>query len=183
MGVCTDSYGNIYIADTGNNRIMKCNAYGITITTWGGYGTGNGQFNMPCFIACDSSNNVYVVDRSNCRVQKFDSNGNFLQAWGTNNGIPVGGPLDNEGSGEGDFFLPIGICVDENNLIYITDSSNNRVQVFTNAGVFVEQFGYFSGNEDGFFSPQGISVYDDKVYVADSLLNRITVFERQATTE
>lgn len=180
MGVCTDSYGNIYIADTGNNRVMKCNAYGITVTTWGGYGTGNGQFSMPCFIACDSDNNVYVVDRSNCRVQKFTSNGRFIKAWGTNDGIPVGGPLDNEGSDEGDFFLPIGICVDENDLVYISDSSNNRVQVFTTDGEFVEQFGYFSGNEDGFFSPQGLAVSNGKIYVADSLLNRITIFNRQA---
>lgn len=178
MGVCTDSYGNIYIADTGNNRIMKCNAWGITVTTWGGYGTDLGKFNMPCFIACDSNNNVYVVDRGNCRIQKFSSNGTFISAWGTNNGVPVGSPLDNAGDGDGDLFLPIGICVDENNLVYVTDSSNNRVQVFTTNGQFVEKFGYFSGNDDGFFSPQGIAVKNNKIYVADSLLNRITVFNK-----
>lgn len=179
MGVCTDSLGNIYIADTGNNRVMKCNAYGITVTTWGGYGTADGKFNMPCFIACDSSNNVYVVDRGNCRVQKFSSSGRFLAAWGTNGGVPVGGPLDNEGSGDGDLFLPIGICVDQNNMVYVTDSSNNRVQVFTSNGTYVEQFGYFSGNEDGFFSPQGIAVRGNNVYVVDSLLNRLTIWNRQ----
>lgn len=178
MGVCTDSYGNIYISDTGHNRIMKCNAWGITVTTWGSYGTGNGQFNMPCFIACDSNNNVYVVDRGNCRVQKFSSNGTFITAWGTNNGVPVGGPLDNEGHGDGDFFLPIGICVDEDDNVYVTDSSNNRVQVFTSSGQFIEKFGYFSGNDDGFFSPQGITVHNGRVYVADSLLNRITIFDQ-----
>ncbi len=178
MGVCTDSYGNIYIADTGHNRIMKCNAYGIALTTWGSYGTNDGQFNMPCFIACDSNNNVYVVDRCNCRIQKFSSSGRFISKWGTNSGMPVSEVLDNGGSGDGDLFLPIGICIDENDFIYVTDSSNNRVQVFDSDGQFIAKFGHFSGEADGFFSPQGIAVKGDNIYVVDSLLNRLTVFSR-----
>ena len=63
--------------------------------------------------------------------------------------------------------------------VYVTDSSNNRVQVFTSDGEYIEQFGYFSGNDDGFFSPQGITVSGNKIYVVDALLNRITVFNQQ----
>lgn len=180
MGVCTDSYGNIYIADTGNNRIMKCNAYGITVAVWGSYGTGNGQFNMPTYITCDSKNNIYVVDRNNCRVQKFSSNGTFLGKWGTNNGTPLStNPLDNWGTNEGELFLPVGIACDANDRIYVTDSSNNRVNVYQSNGTFIESFGYFSGNSDGFFSPQGIACYGNKVYITDALLNRISIFERE----
>lgn len=178
MGVCTDSYGNIYISDTGNNRIMKCNSYGITVTTWGSYGTGDGQFNMPTYITCDSNNNIYVVDRNNCRVQKFSSNGTFLAKWGTNGGTPVStSSLDNWGTGDGELFLPVGIACDANDNIYVTDSSNNRINVYTSNGVFIESFGYFSGNSDGFFSPQGIACYGSKVYVTDALLNRVSIFE------
>ena len=177
MGVCTDSYGNIYIADTGNNRIMKCNAYGITIKTWGGFGTTNGKFNMPTYITCDSNNNVYVVDRNNCRIQKFSSNGVFLGKWGTNGGNASSNPLDNWGTEDGELFLPVGIACDSNDRIYVTDSSNNRVQVFTSSGTFVESFGHFSGSTDGFFSPQGIACSGNKVYVTDALLNRVSVFE------
>lgn len=179
MGVCCDSYGNIYIADTGNNRIMKCNAYGITVTTWGSAGTGDGQFNMPTYIACDSQNNVYVVDRNNCRVQKFSSSGSFLGKWGTNGGVASSNTLDNWGTGEGDLFLPVGIACDSNNRIYVTDSSNNRVQVYSSNGEYLETFGHFSGSDDGFFSPQGIACYGNKVYVTDALLNRISIFQRQ----
>lgn len=89
----------------------------------------------------------------------------------------MGSSLDNWGTGDGDLFLPIGIACDDNDQIYVTDSSNNRVQVFSSSGTFLESFGYFSGNDDGFFSPQGIACHGDKVFVTDALLNRITIFE------
>ena len=179
MGVCTDQWGNIFISDTGNHRVMKCNAYGITMKVWGGFGTEDGKFNMPAYIACDSEGNVYVVDRGNSRVQKFTNNGVFLGKWGTNDGQSSLDPLENEGKENGDLFLPIGIAIDDQDMVYVTDSSNNRVQVFTNEGEYLSQFGYFSGADDAFFSPQGIAVDGEKVYVVDALLNRLSVFTKE----
>lgn len=176
MGVCTDSYGNIYIADTGHNRIMKCNPYGITITTWGSFGTGDGEFNMPTYLTCDSDNNVYVVDRNNCRIQKFSSSGSFITKWGTNGGVASSNTLENWGTGSGDLFLPVGIACGPGNNIYVTDSSNNRVQVFSSNGTFIDSFGYFSGDNNGFFSPQGVACFNDEICISDPLLNRITIF-------
>jgi hypothetical protein len=71
QGVAIDSSGNVYVADTWNNRIQKFDSSGGFITKWGGSGTGNGQFRDPRGVAIDSSGNVYVADSGNNRIQKF----------------------------------------------------------------------------------------------------------------
>lgn len=177
VGVCTTSDGYTYVADTGANRIVKFNPMGVFAGSWGTEGMGDGEFRQPFFIASDSKDNIYVVDRANSRVQKFDKDGNFITKWGTNGGVPEEDPLENWGIGNGDFFLPIGITIDENDNVYVTDSSNNRVQKFDSDGNFIEKWGNFSGNEGDFFSPQGVACGPNgEVYVVDGLLNKITKF-------
>jgi hypothetical protein len=66
-----DSSGNVYVADSGNDRIQKFNSEGNCITSWGSCGTGEGEFNDPNGIAVDSSGNVFVADTYNHRIQKF----------------------------------------------------------------------------------------------------------------
>lgn len=117
MGVTTTSDGSIYVADTGHNWIVKYNALGFYVSSFGSEGMGDGQFRQPSYIAADSLDNIYVVDRINNRVQKFDKYGNFITKWGTNGGIPKEDPLENWGEADGDLFLPIGITVDRGNVI------------------------------------------------------------------
>src|SRR5262249_50050338 len=70
-GAAVDAYGDVYIADSANQRIQKFDRFGNFILQWGSSGTGDGQFNYPDFIALDSAGNVYVSDYFNDRVQKF----------------------------------------------------------------------------------------------------------------
>ncbi|MBC7262582.1 MAG: hypothetical protein H5T63_11300, partial [Chloroflexi bacterium] len=70
------------------------------VLTWGGFGTGDGQFNDPKGIAVDGQGNVYVVDTRNQRVQVFDGEGRYLRGWGW------------QGNGAGEFQEPWGIAVD-----------------------------------------------------------------------
>ncbi len=52
------------------------------LTTWGGKGNGDGQFDDPTSVALDpTTNKVYVADPANKRIQVFDSNGKFLSKW------------------------------------------------------------------------------------------------------
>src|SRR4029453_4263954 len=71
-GVATDGSGNVYVVDTGNDRIQKFDASGTFLTTWGSSGSGNGQFINPAGVGTDGSGNVYVADTDNDRIQKFD---------------------------------------------------------------------------------------------------------------
>jgi hypothetical protein len=62
---------NVYVGDTGNNRVQKFDCNGNFITMWGSTGRGNGQFILPSDVAVDSMGIVYVSDAGNDRIQKF----------------------------------------------------------------------------------------------------------------
>ena len=80
-------------------------------------------------------------------------------------------------TGQGAFFGPRGIAVGPDDRIYVTDTGNNRVQVFTEDGQYISEFGG-TGEEQGFLSePVGITINAaGEVFVADSWNHRIQVF-------
>ena len=105
--------------------------------------------------------------------------GNFLTKWGTNHGAGNLDPLENWREGPGDLFLPIGIEIDINNTVYVTDTSNNRVNIYNENGNFLESFGSFNGMSGQFFSPQGIDVDSQgNIIITDGLLQRIQFFKK-----
>ncbi|KPJ58130.1 MAG: hypothetical protein AMJ46_14600 [Latescibacteria bacterium DG_63] len=126
------------------------------VLSWGGQGTGPGQFNGASKMGSDLDGNIYVCDDLNYRVQKFDSLGNFLMMFGE------------FGQDPGQFNVPSDVAVDEGGHIYVTDYYNCRVQKFDSLGQFVLEFGEY-GHEPGQFGwPQNLAVGDsDFVYVVD----------------
>ncbi|OGF14586.1 MAG: hypothetical protein A2W00_07300, partial [Candidatus Eisenbacteria bacterium RBG_16_71_46] len=88
--VAVDLSGNVYVADTGNNRVQKFTANGDYIGQWGSSGTGDGQFDAPTGIAMDAAGNVYVADGANLRIQKFTGSGTFLAKWNSKVGGGAG---------------------------------------------------------------------------------------------
>lgn len=116
--------GNVYVVDSGNNRVQKFTSAGVYISQFGVYGTGNGQFNTPSGIAIDSSDNIYVSDSGNHRVQKFDSSFSYLAQFGSS------------GSGDGQFNNPQDIAIDSSGNIHIADYANQRIQKFAGSAVF-----------------------------------------------
>jgi streptogramin lyase len=164
-GVTTDSLGNVFVVDSGKNRIQKFTSNGTFITKWGRKGTGPGQFDDPHDIAVDLKGNVYVVEWGNNRIQKFTSNGKFLTMWG---GL---------GSGSGQFHGPHGIAVDTNGNVYVTEVYNHRVQKFNSNGEFLTKWGSRGSREGRFRSPRGIAIdLNDNIYVADTNNYRIQKF-------
>jgi DNA-binding beta-propeller fold protein YncE len=77
--------GAIFVTDghepESNNRVLKFSPQGQFLTSWGGTGTGPGQFRVPHAIAIDSQGRVIVADRDNARLQVFDQEGEFLAEW------------------------------------------------------------------------------------------------------
>ncbi|MBI5101154.1 MAG: SMP-30/gluconolactonase/LRE family protein [Nitrospirae bacterium] len=121
-GVALDIAGNVYVADSFNDRIQKFDGNGGFIAEWGAQGDSNGQFFVPRGIAVDGAGNIFVTDSGNVRVQKFDSTFNFLTQWGA------------FGSDPGSFLAPEGLAVNAvTGSVYVVDSQNNRVQVFSTA--------------------------------------------------
>lgn len=113
QGVAVDSRGNIYVSDTGNHRVHKLDFGGSQLAVWGGEGTGKGQFQSPAGLGVDKFGNVYVVDGGNHRVQIFDSKGRYLTEFGRQ-------VLDD----------PVGVAVDHNLRVYVTDTAAGNVEVF-----------------------------------------------------
>lgn len=74
-GVAVDARGNVYIADTGNRRVIVTDSNGTFLYQFGSAGAGPGQFNEPTSLAVDAQGNLYVADTWNSRVQVFAPDG------------------------------------------------------------------------------------------------------------
>lgn len=84
------SNGDVYVADGyGNSRIVRFDRHGNFIQTWGHYGSGPGEFDLPHTLVIDRRDRVYVGDRENRRIQVFDREGKFIEQW-TEVGYPYG---------------------------------------------------------------------------------------------
>ena len=78
-----DGYGNIYVTDTGNNRVQKFSLSGSFVTKWGEEGSDDGQFSQLHDIAIHPNGKfIYTVELDNHRVQKFFPNGTFISKFG-----------------------------------------------------------------------------------------------------
>jgi sugar lactone lactonase YvrE len=119
LAVAAAPNGDIYVADTGNDRVVAVSDRGRLEAVFGGPGTALGRFEDPDGIAVGREGNVFVADGALARVQEFDASGHLLAAWGT------------EGTALGDFDEPTGLAIDCLGDLTVADTANNRVQVFT----------------------------------------------------
>lgn len=165
-----DNGGNVYIADSINNRIVKVDRNGMYLNDWGGYGSGEGMFNFPSGIAMDSNGNVYVADRGNNRIQKFDSNGIYLAEWGA------------YGTGNGQFRAPVNLAIDYNGNIYVADRDNYRIQILDPNGNFLAKWGSYGTGNGQFNLIYGIAIdQTGNVYTAESENHRVQKFASDGT--
>ena len=91
-----------------NSRVLKFDRTGKFITSFGKWGSADGDFDQPHALAFDSKGLLYVGDRNNNRVQVFDQNGKFIEAMYQ-------------------FSRPSGIYIDRNDNLYVADSESKSV--------------------------------------------------------
>ena len=134
-GVATDSAGNIYIADTDNDRVRIVDGLG-TINTFAGTGvagfSGDGgpanlaKLNSPNQLAFDTAGNLYIADTGNSCIRKVDILGNITTVAGT------GGILGNSGdlgpATSALLGIPEGVAIDISGNVYIGDTGNDRIR-------------------------------------------------------
>ena len=178
-----DAAGNIYVADTGNNRIRKITPAGVVSTLAGSgsaaYADGTGAsaaFNAPRGVSIDAAGNIYVADTSNNRIRKITPAGVVSTLAGS------GRAAFADGTGASAAFSgPVGVAVDSAGNVYVGDLGNNRVRKVTSAGVVSTLAGsggsaYADGTgaSASFSSPAGVAMDSaGRVCVADSANHRI----------
>ena len=148
-----NSTGDIYVADTGNHRVVKFDAAGEFVAAWGwgvsdgnatsevctsgcragSPGTGAGQFTTPTFVAVDNSNgpsagDVYVADSADGVVQKFDPSGALMTAWGNDGAMSYSGGI-------------AGIAVKSNGALVVEEGSGTGIALNSFGHIFTGQTG------------------------------------------
>ena len=140
---------------------------------FGSTGNGEGQLSAVRGIAVAGDGSIYVADSQNHRVQKFSSEGEFLLSWGSY------ATVDSGNAPGGTFNEPWGIAIGPDDLVYVADTWNHRIQVFNADGKFITMWGMpgLAEQPDQFWGPRGIAVDDSGlVYVTDTGNNRVAVF-------
>lgn len=156
-GVDADANGNIYVADTWNDRIQKYDANAGVWFAAGSAGAGSGQMTNPVDIAAGPAGTIAVADHGNFRIDLFDSNLNFA------------GEIDGSSLGLAPFdFRPKSLSYAPDGRLYVLDEAHSRVVVIDAEGNLVGTFGSAGSGRNEFRNPTAVHVdANGKVYVSD----------------
>jgi sugar lactone lactonase YvrE len=176
-GLAVAPDGNLVIADSKNNRIVRQKPEGALVKRFGKLGAKDGEFREPCAVAVDRAGFIYVADTFHTldaggglpwgRVQKFSSEGKFMASWGKISVAP------------NDLFGPRGIALDSDGNVYLADTGNHRIVKYGDAGAFVAAWGKKGKGPGEFIEPFGLAFdKDDNLYVADRLNFRVQVLNK-----
>ncbi|XP_065886998.1 E3 ubiquitin-protein ligase TRIM71-like [Dysidea avara] len=148
-GIAVDKKGYLYVADSVLHYIQKLKLNGEFTSQLGIDGTAEGQFQSPYGVVLSQSELLFVCDTGNNRIQVFQD-GQFSYCFGKHGRKP------------GTFNTPYDLTLNNReDQLFITDSCNHRVQVFTTKGQFLAVFGDYTGVPFKLQDPVGIHYTPD----------------------
>ncbi len=180
-GLAVDAAGNLYVADVFTNTIRRITPARVVTTLAGANGTrgdadGTGsaaRFNHPASIAVDPLGNLYVADAFNHTIRKISPAGAVTTLAGL---AGVAGYANGTGTAAR-FSQPLGVAVDPQGNVFVSDTGNSVVRRITPAGAVTTLAGMpgVAGRVDGpgssaqFNQPHGLFIHSSgTVYVADT---------------
>jgi DNA-binding beta-propeller fold protein YncE len=144
--------GDLFVSDGyGQNRWHRLGMGGELLGSWGGTGSGPGEFRLPHAIWVDRAERVYVTDRTNNRVQIFSPTGEYLTEWP-------------------DLLAPNQVFIDEDDTVYIAEGGR-RISIMALDGTVLARWGE-EGEEPGQFRDSPHSVWVDShgdLYISEVL--------------
>lgn len=185
-GIAIDQGGNLYVSDLSSHTIRVIDPNGNVTTLAGGGSSGfaNGQGSNARFsgihdLAFDLSGNLLVADRNNHRIRQVDANGNVSTLAGSGSSGSQNGPL-----ASATFRGPIGLAVDANGNIFVSDNLNDRIRMIDPNGTVSTLAGSNQGFQNGlgtmarFRNPLGLAFSGNgDLLVADQGNNRLRLIE------
>jgi DNA-binding beta-propeller fold protein YncE len=169
-GVALDDDDRLFVVDTNQRRVLVFSPKHDQEAAFGGQ-----VLVRPAGVAIDRENRfVYVADTGNDVVDVFDADSyKFLRQ--------IGKPSKkHDQTGPGLFSLPEGVAVDADGNLFVTDTFNNRVEMFDADGQFVTTFGKNGDGPADFERPKGIAVdRDGHIWVVDAVQSQVKVFDQQ----
>jgi sugar lactone lactonase YvrE len=182
-GIAVDRKGNVYVADTWDNKIRKISK-NRTVTTLAGTGAKGAQdgegnqatFDHPTGITVDDSGVIYVADRNNNKIRKITPDGYVTTLAGSGEG----GAANGQGE-EATFSSPEGVTVDHNRNVFVADTDNYLIRKISYSGVVttVSGSGHWAsidgyGTEASYSGPSGITIdRSGNLYITDSKTDKI----------
>jgi len=168
-GLAIDDDDRLFVSDGKMHRVLIFNAKHEM------EGQITNGITDPVGLAIDTTNRfLYVVDTQQDQVLVYDADTlKLLRRIGT-------GGKSHFLTSPGDFGAPQGVALDADGNVYVTDTLNNRVEIFDADGNFISTFGK-NGDGPGYFArPKGIAVDSDgHIWVADEMQDRLQVFNRE----
>ncbi len=155
--------GKMYLTDTWNHRI-KIYDRDFTCLKIFGHIQEDIVLRPSAVRFSNDEETFFVADYLNHNIAQFDKNGKLVKRIGK------------LGNKNGEFKYPNDIFISEDNILFVSDSKNGRIQIFDYAGNFK---GKFPSEEDCInIIPSGVAVYENEIYVADILNSRIYEFDK-----
>jgi DNA-binding beta-propeller fold protein YncE len=179
-GIAIDAAGNLYVADSSNDRIRKITPAGEVSTIAGT------RFTRPSSIAIDAAGKLYVAELGDDRIHKITPEGKVSTLAFFANLLNSKNSDSNYGGGDTgfEFDTPGGIAIDRAGNLYVADTGNHRIRKITPAEEVStlaggeEGFADGSGNDARFSHPSGIAIdAAGNLYVADRGNHRIRKIE------
>lgn len=147
-GMDCDNAGNMVVVEPHYSRVNYFAADGKLISQWGENGTNAGQLAFPRAVAVNSRGEIYVSEYGPVeRVQRFAPDGRGLL-----------GAFGQPGEGAGEFNRAEGLGVDGADRVYVADSCNHRIQIFSREGTFLRAHGRAGEGRGEFSYPYDVRV-------------------------
>jgi 4-amino-4-deoxy-L-arabinose transferase-like glycosyltransferase len=141
-GLATNGRGNLYVADTGRNRILVFNAGGPFTGSIGEGGSDLGKLKQPMFMAFAPDGALFVSDWENERIQRFDADRHATNAW----------PLPGHAWG---------VAVDSLGRVFVPDAESRVVRMFGPDGSPLAEFGGAGSAPIPLAAPSQVAVSPD----------------------
>ncbi len=163
-----DPSGNLYVADTGNNRIQKFNSEGVFQRYIGGIGSGAEQFDSPMDVNAWDGLNVHVADFNNHRIHRLDNKLNAISIFSGNS----------EQNFNLQFSFPQSVTVTAEGDLFVLEGENNSVLKLNPFFTLVAQFGSIETGEGYLGSPAQIEIFGrDLLAVSDVQAGHLAIFD------